>query len=232
MRRTIRQVINTNTLAADANDMLGGAAIARDGSITGWHVTSQPDVLLSDIVKGRIFDDAHAMRELGPGLYVSAVPRYWLGRAGKTGEVLLNLTKRERTTLAKGVIADVRRLTSTGYITRRESDQAHRMVSSFMQGNNESMVIVAGQPWNVPMGDQSWLESHGLGHRYLDSVMVEIQAKGRFVEVSRSLRGNEWKRLARTFDGAIKRNTMTTNPEAVIWNVDAITHVGSPESVR
>jgi hypothetical protein len=45
-------------------------------------------------------------------------------------------------------------------------------------------------------------------------------------------RGNEWKRLARTFDGAIKRNTMTTNPEAVIWNVDAITHVGSPESVR
>jgi len=211
--------------------MLGGAAIARDGSITGWHVTAQPDEILRDIVRGRIFDESHSYRELGPGLYVSAVPTYWLGRLGNADKVIKSLSTTERHVMALAVNDEIDKLSNRGYISKSEAASGHRMISSFLEGNDASLGILSSQPWNIKLSDRQWLKDHGLGHRAVKTTMIEIKAKGRFVEVYRSLRGNEWKRLARNFDGAIKRNSMGQNPEAVIWNVDAITFVGDPEEV-
>jgi hypothetical protein len=104
-RRRPRTVLRVRDTARCDDDNLGGAALmTSECDLRGWHVTDDPAKLIEAIESGNIVKEEKAFQELGPGLYISAVPHVWTGRSTKKWAFLSKLDKSERRTLALALV--------------------------------------------------------------------------------------------------------------------------------
>ena len=209
---------------------LGRAAIATtDCEVRGWHVTDDPKGLAEAVRRGDIIDPKYEYRELGPGLYISAIPHYWASRSTDKWGFLKRMTKAERKMLAETLAKELVRLRGARYISESEADRALGSLDRWIDEPDEWVAYIAAQPYNITFWKSDFLEPLGLGRLAEEPKVVEVRAVGRFVELNRTLYGTEWRRFARRFDGAYLRQGMATDAQLVIWNPKAITFIGEAE---
>lgn len=240
------KVIDTATLTPDDQWKLGYAAIAGNGEIKGYHVSDDPEAL-SQVIQGpkkitATYKGGGRTAELGPGLYISAVPEYWGGRATKKWDFLSRLTPDERQRLASALMND-RRLAGeeyvdshTGqkkmfkYVSDHERDYAIRDIRNWLaHPDNPGLIVgISGQPFNIKFWEPEFLEKIGIKPGEPIRHM-EIKARGKFVDLSDTPQPglNAIAKLIKAgYDGAFTKSGFSTNPELVIWNKKAITYHG------
>ena len=231
-RRRPRTVLRVRDTARCDDDNLGGAALlTSECDLRGWHITDDPAKLVDAIESGHIVKEEKSYQELGPGLYISAVPHVWTGRSTKKWAFLSKLTKSERRELALALVETIVEDRQQRRISQSEAERGVRDAERYVDDPEQYIVYLASAPYGYPFWRRDYLEGIGLAQHSRTPVMVEIRATGRFVELGRNLAGKEWRSLSRRFDGAYQKTSMGTTAQTVIWNPAAITFVGDPESI-
>lgn len=217
-----------NTANAEDQD-LSRAAHIENGEIVSYHLTDHPERVQDYLESGKPLHEggrAAEHDELGPGLYASDVPNYWMGRSTGKYAFLNNLTPEQADKLAEAVQNRIDNA-GPGYLSKSEVETAHRYIDQFRKDHHgDTLVLLAGQPYNVDFWKPDFLKSIGIEPSKQPEA-VEVRAKGNFAEVKNYLRPAEWKALKDAgFDGAWVRAGFSTEPQLVIWNRNAIRKFG------
>lgn len=203
---------------------LGNAAVAGSGFFKAWHVTDDPSRLIVLVHARRRVDaqQEHEGRELGSGLYVSAVPHYWTGRSTRKWEALRRLSKAQVEAIAREIL-DSPKFQGPGYLTARELERARQKVTDWVDGDEYGILEVSGQPYNVDV----FAILRRMGLPTFESQEVQVTFHGRYVTLGRRLAQGEARSLRATgYDGAFNKGGMSVNPELVIWDVTKIDTIG------
>lgn len=205
------------------------SAWVEDGMVWGWHVTDDPAKALAAIRDGARASDVPAedwrwQQELGPGLYISAAPHFWVGRSGGKWDFLKTLTPAELSRLVGWLRDRVEQQRREKYISFGEHDWAMRHLGYVESGElgYEPLLQLAAQPYNIRFWRPDVLAELGIspGKR---PVVLKIGAEGWFVQFA-GLPDRDVLRAVvdAGFDGGIMESGMASNPEAVIWNLGSI----------
>ncbi len=223
MSSLVKKVIDTAMLRADDYYNFGNAAIGGDGVLKGWHVTSKPQALISWIESGRdlkkdMFDD------LGPGLYMSAVPHFWSGRDTGKWSFLKKLDKNSTNRLLEKMTGVINGQRETGYISESEKKfalESFRLLREGQYDSADALVEFSGQPYNIPFWKAEFLAPLGIepGEKI---GLVEIEAAGVFAELNYHPRESEIEKLVQDYDGAFTRSGFSTSPQCVIYRRAAV----------
>lgn len=221
----VRRVVN----AVDPHATFGNAAIPTDlGYSVGWHVTDDPYGAADALVRGVKVTLKHrgTFQDLGPGLYVSAVPEYWISRSSRKWEFLKRLDGHQRRRLALAILKhpNIREL---GYISKSERRSALRDLRAFVEtGRGEYITHLAGQPYNIRFWQPSFLRPLEIEPGG-QPVAVEVRFVGCYAELSRYPTAREFGRLySFNLDGAFLSGGFAADPQLVIWRNKAIIRFG------
>lgn len=212
--------------------VIRGAAISRPGYLQAWHVTSDPGRVMAALRRGArlpaAYGPAGARSELGAGLYCSAIPGFWAGRAMGKWSFLQSLAGEKRSRLVQALAQEMTRLRGRGYITANEFDRAKRITAGVEAGNYETSALtqLAGQPYNVQFWRRDFLEPLGLAPSG-GVFEVEVHLRGRFAELAGRADLSGLSRLRRAgVAGAFTKSGISTNAELVCWDADAVEVIG------
>lgn len=210
-----------------------GAAIPRAGYLQAWHVTSDPSRVMAALRRRApiqaAYGPAGARSELGAGLYCSAIPGFWAGRATDKWGFLKGLAGEKLSRLVQALAQDLGRKRARGYITANEYERAERIFTGVTAGHYDASALtqVAGQPYNVSFWRRDFLEPLGLtpsGGVY----EVEVRLRGRFAEFAGPVDLQVLSRLRRAgVAGAFTKSGISTNAELVCWDAAVIEVVGA-----
>lgn len=213
----IDQIIST----ADPDADFGGAAWPQnDGTAIGYHITDDPDHLITYLQSGRSLVAGRAsgkFGELGRGLYLSGHPQLWVGRSAKKFAALTDLSRPQRMALAAAIARHPH--VSPNYLSRGEIESLRKSLHTFVRyGRIEHILRLAEQPWNIQFWEQKFLASVGIRQPY-DPQMVVIRFRGRFAQVSSGITDEEARSLQRKrLDGAFLRIGFANVPQMAIWH--------------
>ena len=209
----------------------GGATVAGPRgtqTVRAWHVTDDPQSVLSAIQEDRL--EEGGMREwhdLGPGLYLSAVPAYWVGRATGKWDFLQRLSPAEAAALARAVWRCLEER-GPGYLTQSERDRALQQVEGVTAGQwPPSMLLsLADQPYNVSFWKPGFLSPLGIEPSAPPRV-IEFHLRGRFAEmISAALPADLRQELRDAgLSGAFVRSGWGSDPQMVLWDEKAVVSV-------
>lgn len=200
--------------------------------IIGYHVTDSGSRVVAALEdEGRTIIDGYTgpENELGPGLYISAVPERWLNRAQRKWAFAHRLTEEQR-----GLVVDKIRTEldakSPGHLSQIEIDRALRDLEGIRTGelDPDQLRRFAEQPYNIRVWHEDWLTPLGI-EPGAAPLKVEVRAKGKFADLSRSgiPDGARIRQLMdRGYDGAFINGRGAGAPQLVIWNKRAITQFG------
>lgn len=209
---------------------LGNAGYVTGDIIEAVHVTDDPKPVLNTLKKNLPIVGGRregTYGELGRGLYASGVPQYWMGRSTGKYEFLKRLTPEELEKLLVA-IENHPNMTEPNYLAQFEKDRLIRDVGYVREKKLSPDILVqfADQPFNIRFWEPEFLKNLGIKpSKQPQEVPVILQ--GKFVELSRSITEEQAEELRKQgFDGAFLRGGMTTSPQIVVWNNEAITKFG------
>jgi hypothetical protein len=224
MAKLVEKIYDTRLIANDETDWhdFGGAAFIEDGFLIGYHVTDDPQGLIDKLRRG--FDVAShgsPWEDLGKGLYISAVPDYWAGRASKKWAFLDRLTRPQLERLAKALLKS--QAFEENYTTKSEQEHAAGLIELTLSGkyNPSVLIMLADQPYNVSFWKPSFLEPLGIepGHQ---PKTVEVKSVGLFARLGKIPSPDEAAELQKEFDGVFTPSGFSTSAQTVIFNRKAI----------
>ena len=223
---SIRRVVSSTD--PEDRSTFGNAAWQEGGELVGYHVTDDAAGLVAflegggDVLSGRARDK---FGDLGAGLYVSATPQLWTGRATGKWDFLENLDDAQRHSLADAIRA-TSQLRDTGYVNADERERALRDLARFESGEPSYIVYLAGQPYNIAFWKRDFLEPLGIPVGRGPEA-VEVRFTGRFVELDGGLvdYGLPDALRAAGYQGMFTRGGFSTIPQLVIWDTSAIRSV-------
>jgi hypothetical protein len=229
LKNPIAMIFDTDHPPADPDRALSFSGVydERRRAIKAWHVTNDARRIMEMVEAGmplvEMGGEYKEQRELGPGLYMSAVPQLWMGRATKKWEFLEHLDHQQREVLALALGKVVLEQRQTGYITESEYKMANRDLEVFVEdGNNFGAIQVAGQPYNIAFWRPSFLTPLGIKPGPTPET-VEFLVKGIFAVFDNQPRTSEIKGLLiDEFDGCCLRGGLMTVAQMVVWRNEAI----------
>lgn len=204
------------------------------GVCTGIHITDDPTNVVRKLRAGRDPDyaapEAKVRQELGPGLYVSAVPQLWMGRSTQKWLFLERLTDVERMRLADAVSTKVEEQLRRRYINTREAEIMLRDLNhaKTTPGFTYPFVQAAGQPFNIKVWSADFLAPLGI-QASKEPQEIEVEFQGTFAEFAGGYLPEQAYRILRYLgaDGAFIQNGFSSIGQAVIWTRSAIIRFGS-----
>lgn len=202
------------------------------GEFFAYHVTDAPERLQAFLERGGHLIKAYGPKgqhaELGPGLYLSGNPRYWVGRSSDKWSFLPRLSPVELDRLVAALEREAERLYAQRHLTGSEYDVAIRDLGYVRDGlyGPEALLFLASLPYAVPFWEPKFLEPLGIAPGQAPAVL-KVWLKGSFAELNRTNPSAQALRFLRRagLDGAFTRASMGTNPELVVWNPEAVTAV-------
>jgi len=223
------KIIDTKDVPEDEERFfLHSAVPIGDGTIKGWHICDDPNRVWNALKDARdIYEIYGAERdedELGPGLYMSAVPQLWMGRANNKWDFLKRLTKEERMKISQAVKTDEKmdRSKNYGYLSQSEIDRAFRDLDKWVEDpiHDYAVVFLSDQPYNFKIWSPEFLNKLGI-KAGTQPQQVEVVARGKFVDLTDQR--VSW-RIYRDqgLDGAFHRGGFTTTGQLCIWRKKAI----------
>lgn len=204
------------------------------GTCIGWHVTDDPTRALRTFRERRDFDEGYLPhekgQELGPGLYVSAVPHYWKGRSRKKWSFLDTLTREQRWALLTALLERVVKQTRDRYITRSEAESAIRELRAAAHNPSyvpAAVIHLANQPYNIASADPRFLLKLGISEGYQPKLLrVEFKGRYAFVEGGGFHHRAGYGIVRRLgFDGAFCVGGFSGDPQTVLWKRAAVISV-------
>lgn len=230
------KVINTNELTSEDQYKFGNAAVVEQGHIVAYHVSDDPDKLIQMINSGKQLTATYRKgvgkhAELGPGLYVSGIPNFWLNRSRSKWDFLDNLTDQQRESLADklkndkvltGVKLDNGKIYK--YITDNERNYAIRDINSWLQNkHNPILVMLAGQPFNIAFWKDEYLKTLGIDPSPTPKI-VKFKLEGKFADLNNNVLN--WPVISdairKGLDGGFSKGGWSNNAELAIWKRTAI----------
>ena len=220
------KIIDTATVTPDDQWRLGNAAIAGEGELYGYHVTSNPDKIMDAFKGPKKLTATYGFarhNELGPGLYISAVPHFWMGRAPNKFDFLKDLEPTQKQILANAILKSPA-MTQKSYLSDGEKAGLQRDVQEFLNGNWQSIISLSGQPYNIRFWEPQFLEPLGI-EQTKQPTQILIHLKGKFVNLeSHTGHVARWGQFIRAgYDGGFTKSGFSSNPELVVWRKEAIT---------
>jgi hypothetical protein len=229
--RELRRVLDTKTLR-EGDDVPGVGYADGSGALVTYHVTDNPEAVSALVArKGRLmaaYGEKGKWSELGPGLYVSGNPHFWVGRARGKWDFLKRLTPTQTAALLTRLRSDLEEMHKRRWLSANEYSNAVRDLGLVDQGHYEPTVLtmMAGQPYNIKLWEPSYLAPLGIEPGRKPRVL-EVRIVGKFAELGGSHPDVTLLRTLRRggVAGAYTRAGMATNPELVIWDPKAVVSV-------
>lgn len=225
----IAPLFDTANPPDDPDRALGYAGVYDDRrqAIKAWHITNDAERTMELIEGGmpliEMGGENKELRELGPGLYMSAVPQLWMGRATKKWEFLEHLDEGQRLSLADALGRIVLEQRQTGYITESEYKRANRDLELYVDDANVGCVIqLAGQPHNIGFWKPDFLKPLGIKPGPEPEV-IEFLIQGIFAGFDNQPQQKEIEGLIMDeFDGCFLRGGLVNIAQMVVWRNEAI----------
>lgn len=198
----------------------------------GAHVTDDPERVADILARGRDIRKSYgySYTELGGGgLFLSAAPQMWTGRARRKWEFLDQLGPEQREILGRAlldVLANQRK--PPAYISAGEFDIAVRDLSRFVEHGKDheyAVLRLADQPYNIRSWEPSFLTDLGLPFGP-QPVFVETVFFGSFAEVRGAIDPGLNRILRRNVSGAFMRSSWGQDAQLLIWDRDCIVKYG------
>jgi hypothetical protein len=196
----------------------------RRKAIKAWHVTNDAARTMAAVEDDvPLIEMGHMHQELGPGLYMSAVPNIWMGRATSKWSFLEHLDDAQRQDLADALGTIVLEQRQTGYITESEYKRANRDLELFVDEANAPCVgQLAGQPYNIAFWKPDFLKPLGIKPGK-EPELVEFLVQGIFAGFDDQPREKEIEGLIQDdFDGCFLRGGLMTVAQMVVWRKENI----------
>jgi hypothetical protein len=225
-RNPAKIIFDTENPPSDADHDLGYAAVYVEirGALRAWHVTNDAQKTIAMVKAGTpLHELGHAHQELGPGLYMSAAPQLWIGRATGKWDFLERLDLDQRQRLADALGKVVLKQVQDQYITKSEYDMANSDLGHFVDMGGTGFVIqVAGQPYNIGFWRPEFLEPLGIEPGKPPEV-VEFLVQGTFAGFDDQPQTAEIVKLMESkLDGCFLRSGLVNAPQMVVWRNKAI----------
>lgn len=221
----VKRVVDTATASGSE---FGHAATKDGGKIVAWHVTDRPDAVVRAIKKRQDFVQSYgpkgANAELGPGLYVSAVPHIWIGRSSNKWAFLKTLEDADEHKLLMHLAAEVESDAARGRLTASEKKRAFDAIALVEEGKVGVSYLVstlASQPYVIEFWKPGWLTEAGL-EAYVQKPpqAVKVEVMGEFAELPGAYPSAPVLRALRKsgLAGAFVRGGAVGNAEMVVWS--------------
>ena len=241
----VKYIVDTDALEDRDQRILGHAAVVGGDHLIAWHVTSDPARVIRIVRKKADLEQAYGAHgktaELGAGLYLSAVPQLWTGRAMGKWAFLKALSSVDLLRLIEALRAELRskRREHGGeynMISPNEYERGIRDIGYVSNGTYDPDVLVflAGQPYSIPFWRDDWLKNVGL-RQPAAPASVEFHFRGRFAAVDTA---GAWpgavralKRIRPLIHGAFLSGGYTDTGQIVIWDARSISSMGAPRQV-
>lgn len=200
--------------------------------LQGYHVTDNPTRIEGVLARGESLIDPtdnrfHDLRT--PGLYISDAPQLWTGRSEQIWNFTKNLSVEKRQAIAHAVLQQSMFTDERGlYLTPDEQERARSYMQRYSEtGNDFYLAFIAGQPYNIKVWKQAFLEPLGIAYTPLQ--MIAVEAKGYFADLSNvQITETLIEKLKKEgYDGAYVTSSMAYLPQAVIWENEAIVKCGN-----
>ena len=221
------KIIDTKGVGVDDERIFLHAAIPLgNGAMEAWHVCDNPEKVLMALRNSKdiyeIYGAEHDDDELGPGLYVSAVPQLWMGRARGKWDFLQGLSAEDRRRIADEIKKDDKWTLEGRYLASFEIEYGLRDLEAWVRDgrNDYGIVSLAGQPFNMPVWRPEWLGRLGIkaGNQ---PKQVSVIFQGRFVDLTDQR--DDWREFrAMGLDGAFHKGGFTTTGQISIWRKKSI----------
>lgn len=214
------------------SDDIHGIGRVDHGVLTTYHVTDEPDAIIALIKRRARLMAAYGAKgqtaELGPGLYASGNPEYWLNRSRGKWDFLKGASRSTIEKLVSAVRSNVESQRRFKHISSGEYESAMRQLRYIDEGDLEptNLANFSNQPYNIPIWKPEYLAELGIKPGRAPR-LLELKLTGELAELSRSHPDPAVLRTLRRAGvaGAFTRASMATNPEIVIWDVAAIRRV-------
>lgn len=222
--------------AAAGRDRLGAAAYvdAETGEFVGVHVTSNPDRAEEALREGKDIADTRdrdKFGDIGPGLYMSAAPQLWTGRATEKWSFADKVTPEQRGKIANKVRDVLFEHRKDKYITQGELENGLRDLRNWRKIPGMVPIFLADQPYNIKWWEPEFLEPLGVTPGK-QPAQVTMRVRGRFVdagslkglssftpEMVESLKAGGWV-------GAYAEGGFSAYPQLVVWDKRGVTKFG------
>ena len=181
-----------DTRGAQERDFGNAAAVDEGGEVVAWHVTDEPDSIIALLKREINFVKAHGQgghgAELGPGLYVSAVPAFWSARSRSKWDFLYGIDEESVEALGQALLRELSVMQQMRYITDWEEARASSLVERAISAGSPNLLTqLAGQPYNISFWTKEWLaEKAGLEVEQRPPVAVKVRLSGAYAELKRS----------------------------------------------
>lgn len=140
----LRRVVDTRSLRS-SDDIPGVGYADGTGALVTYHVTDDPQAMSALVArKGRLmsaYGEKGRYSELGPGLYVSGNPAYWVGRARGKWDFLKRLTPVQLAVLITKLREQVEDMRTRKWLSANEYSNAVRDLDNVLQGHYEPTVL-------------------------------------------------------------------------------------------
>jgi hypothetical protein len=225
----VKLVIDTRNPGPADQHELGHAGVLRGGAIVGTHVADSIKTV-KEIVKGKRslmagYGPRGQHAELGPGLYISAAPQLWLGRAHDKWDFLKTLTKLQLSKLLDALEQTVKGKEGIT-ISKAEAGYAYRDIRYAREGKVDPgyLVSLSGQPYNIFFWQEDFLRPLGI-EPASPPKQFEVHVQGKFAKIEGyTVAPGKMLRLLRQrgVDGAFFAGGFGSTPQLVVWNSKAV----------
>lgn len=232
-QRVVKRVIDVSLEREERDFGTAGWHRPELRALVAYHVTDDPSAIERTLLSGRRLVASHrgVWQDLGPGLYVSGAPDYWMSRGRSKWQFMDRLTSPQRLDLAHAILSHPH-MSERGYISASERENAERIVYEFLDhGNNAALVLLSDQPYNVRFWKLEFLEPLGIEPSRQPQA-VEVHLRGRFAEVTTRFGADTRRRLERVgVDGAFLKGGWGSDPQMVVWTNRAVIRFGNVERI-
>lgn len=223
----VRRVYDTRQM--EDGYELGGVGIVYDGALQTYHVTDHPEKLIASLKRHANVVSAYGPKgkhaELGPGLYMSGVPEFWMSRAHGKWSFLDTLPQGKTNRLVDALAERIDDDRDKGRLTMSETLRADRTLAGVRSGSYgaSALLELAQQPYGIGFWRPSFLAPLGIEPGRPPSI-VELSVVGTFAELNYSFLAPKLLRVLRRsgLQGAFTRMSMGTNAELVLWDSRAV----------